>query len=113
MLRQLGSLHLKFPDSLRKKNGATRLALLVICALFAILPSGCKKSGENRLTPAQIHQLTRDLAAAASSGAPAGTAIKSRQGVSGESPGNTGYLRIVLSWQSSCRVSILPRFAII
>ena len=101
MLRQLGSLHLKFPDSLRKKNGATRLALLVICALFAILPSGCKKSGENRLTPAQIHQLTRDLAAAASSGAPAGTAIKSRQGVSGESPGNTGYLRIVLKNASS------------
>ena len=105
MLRQLGSLRLKFPDSQRKKTSATKLALLGIFALFAILPSGCKKSGENRLTPAQIHQLTRDLAAAASSAVPAGTAIKYRQGVSSEASGNTGYLRIVLKNASSADVN--------
>lgn len=101
MLRQLDSLHLKFPHSQRKTTSATKLALLGICALFAILPSGCKKSGENRITPAQIHQLTRDLAAAASSAVPPGTAIKYRQGVSSEASGNTGYLRIVLKNTSS------------
>jgi len=63
--------------------------------------SGCRKNEENRLTPAQIHQFTRDLAAAASSAAPPGTAIKFRQGASNESSGNTGYLRIVLKNASS------------
>jgi polysaccharide deacetylase 2 family uncharacterized protein YibQ len=99
--RQPGSLHLQSSVSHRKKSGATRLALLGFCALLAILPGGCKKNAENRLTPAQIHQLTRDLAAAASSAAPRGTAIKFRQGVSSESSGNTGYLRIVLKNASS------------
>jgi polysaccharide deacetylase 2 family uncharacterized protein YibQ len=99
--RQPGSLQLQSSVSHRKKSGATRLALLGFCALLAILPGGCKKNAENRLTPAQIHQLTRDLAAAASSAAPPGTAIKFRQGVSSESSGNTGYLRIVLKNASS------------
>jgi hypothetical protein len=99
--RQPGSLHLQSPVSHRKKYGATRVALLGFCASLAILPGGCKKKAENRLTPAQIHQLTRDLAAAASSAVPPGTAIKFRQGVSSESSGNTGYLRIVLKNASS------------
>jgi polysaccharide deacetylase 2 family uncharacterized protein YibQ len=99
--RQPGSLHLRSPVSHRKKYGATRVALLGFCASLAILPGGCKKNAENRLTPAQIHQLTRDLAAAASSAVPPGTAIKFRQGVSSESSGNTGYLRIVLKNASS------------
>jgi len=99
--RQPGSLHLQSPVSHRKKYGATRVALLGFCASLAILPGGCKKNAENRLTPAQIHQLTRDLAAAASSAVPPGTAIKFRQGVSSESSGNTGYLRIVLKNASS------------
>ena len=101
MPRQPGSLHLQSPVSHRKKYGATRVALLGFCASLAILPGGCKKNAENRLTPAQIHQLTRDLAAAASSAVPPGTAIKFRQGVSSESSGNTGYLRIVLKNASS------------
>ena len=101
MPRQPGSLQLQSPVSHRKKYGATRVALLGFCASLAILPGGCKKKAENRLTPAQIHQLTRDLAAAASSAVPPGTAIKFRQGVSSESSGNTGYLRIVLKNASS------------
>jgi len=43
-------------------------------------PVAAKKNDENRLTPAQVHQITRDLAAAASSAAPAGTPVKLRQG---------------------------------
>jgi polysaccharide deacetylase 2 family uncharacterized protein YibQ len=79
-----------------KKYGAARFLLLGICALFSVLSGGCKKSDENRLTPAQIHQITRDLTVAASSAVPTGTVIKSRQGAPDESSGNTGYLRIVL-----------------
>ncbi len=96
MLQQPESAQPNLHSSLGKEYGATKLALLGICVLLAILPSGCKKSEENRLTAGQIHQITRDLAAAASSAVPPGTAIKFRQGASSESSGNTGYLRIVL-----------------
>jgi polysaccharide deacetylase 2 family uncharacterized protein YibQ len=70
--------------------------LLGACFLLAVLSGGCKKDEENRLTPAQIHQITRDLAAAASSAVPAGTPIKLRQGASSQQPENADYLRIVL-----------------
>jgi len=96
------------PDSVQSnlhsflgKNRAIKFALLGTCVLLSIFSSGCKKSEENRLTAAQIHQITRDLAAAASSATPAGTAVRFRQGVSSESSGNTGYLRIVLKNASS------------
>jgi len=62
---------------------------------------GCKKKQETRLTPAQVHQITRDLAAAASSAVPAGTPIKLRQGASSQQSGSTDYLRIVLKNDSS------------
>ncbi len=64
--------------------------------LLAVFSSGCKKNEANRLTPAQVHHITRELAAAASAAVPAGTPIKLRQGASSQQPGNTDYLRIVL-----------------
>jgi polysaccharide deacetylase 2 family uncharacterized protein YibQ len=76
-------------------------ALLGICFLFAVLSGGCKKSEENRLTPSQVHQITRDLAAAASVVVPPGTPIKLRQGASSQQPGNKDYLRIVLKNDST------------
>jgi uncharacterized protein len=84
-----------------KTNGSVSFALLGICFLLAVLCSGCKKSAEKHLTPAQVHQITLDLAAAASFAAPPGTPIKLRQGASSEQPGNTDYLRIVLKNDSS------------
>ncbi|PYU74493.1 MAG: hypothetical protein DMG49_04585 [Acidobacteria bacterium] len=84
-----------------KIKDSTSFALLEICFLLAVLWCGCKKKDENRLTPAQIHQITRDLAAAASGAVPAGTPIKLRQGASRQQPGNTDYLRIVLKNDSS------------
>ena len=86
---------------LSKKHAITKFGLLGIFSFVAVFSIGCKKNVENRLTPGQIHQLTRDLAAAASSAVPPGTAIKFRQGVSSEASGNTGYLRIVLKNASS------------
>jgi len=99
--RRPDSLQQNIRSSLSKKYTAAKLALLGICALITILAIGCKKNDENRLAPGQIHQLTRDLAAAASSAVPPGTAVKFRQGVSSESSGNTGYVRIVLKNASS------------
>ena len=97
------------PDSVRPNRyffqfsigHATGFRLLGICLFLAALSSGCKKEEENRLTPAQVHQITRDLAAAASSAVPAGTPIKFRQSGSGQQRGSTDYLRIVLKNDSS------------
>jgi len=63
--------------------------------------SGCKKKEERRLSPSQIHQITRGLAAAASSTLPAGSAIKLTQGASNQQPGLTDTLHIVLKNDSS------------
>jgi polysaccharide deacetylase 2 family uncharacterized protein YibQ len=70
--------------------------VLGICFLLLLLCSGCKKNEGNRLTPAQVRQITRDLAAAASSALPAGTPIRFRQAASSQQPGDADYLRIVL-----------------
>ncbi len=77
-------------------NCSTSFARLGTCFLLAVLSSGCKKNEANLLTPAQVHQITRDLAAAAAASVPAGTPIRLRQGASSQQPGNTDYLRIVL-----------------
>jgi uncharacterized protein len=82
-------------------NCPTSFTRLGICFLLAVLSNGCKKNEVNRLTPAQVHQITRELASAASAAVPAGTPIKLRQGPSSQQPGNTDYLRIVLKNDSS------------
>jgi len=83
------------------KKGAAVFAPLAICFLLATLASGCKKKEEHRLSPSQIHQITRELAAAASSAAPPGTPIKLRQRSSNQHPGSVDSLRIVLKGNSS------------
>jgi polysaccharide deacetylase 2 family uncharacterized protein YibQ len=81
-----------------KNNVVATFEALATCffLLVLVLAGGCKKNEESRLTPAQIHQITRNLAAAASSAVPAGTPIKLRQSASRQQPGATDYLRIVL-----------------
>jgi polysaccharide deacetylase 2 family uncharacterized protein YibQ len=88
-----------------KINGSTSFALLGTCFLLTVLSNGCKKKEENRLTPSQVHQITRDLAAAASSAVPAGTPIKLRQGASSQQLGSVDYLRIVLKNDFSADVN--------
>ena len=96
MLRRPGSVQSSPLCSRIKKNSLTRFAFLGPCFLFAVFLSGCEKKEEHRLTPAQVHQITRALAAAASSAVPADTPITLRLGASSQQPGNTDYLRIVL-----------------
>jgi polysaccharide deacetylase 2 family uncharacterized protein YibQ len=84
-----------------RNNSSANLALLGICFFLAVLSGGCKKSEQNRLTPAQVHQITRDLAAAAYSAVPSGSPIKLRQGTSSGPSGGIDYLRIGLKSGSS------------
>ncbi len=84
---------------------SARLALLAICGCVVVFTGACKKEEEKRFTPAQIHQITRDLAAAASSAVPAGTPIKVRQGASAQQPGNPDTLRIVLKKEASVQAT--------
>ena len=88
-----------------RTNSSAGFALLGIWLSLAALSSGCKKDEENRLTPAQVHQITRDLAAAASSAVPAGTPIKLRQSASAQQRESTDYLRIVLKNDSPADVN--------
>ena len=101
MARRLGSVQPGLHCFPVKIGGSTSFALLGVCFFLALLSNACKKKEENGLTPAQIHQITRDLAAAASSAVPVGTPIKLRQGASNQQPGTTDYLRIVLKNDSS------------
>ncbi len=92
-----------------KRSGSRSRVLLGVCFVLALLSSGCKKSEENLLTPAQVHQITRDLAAAASTVVPSGTPIKLRQGTSGGPSGGIDYLHIGLKSGSSAEAN---RFAV-
>jgi len=87
-------------------NGSANFVLLGICFSLAVLSGGCKKTEENRLTPAQVHQITRDLAAAASTVVPSGTPIKLRQGTSGGPSGGIDYLHIGLKSGSSAEANL-------
>ena len=100
MLRQPDAVQPELFSFRIKINGSASFALLAICVLLAVLPGGCKKTEEHRLTPAQVHQITRDLAAAAAAAVPSGTPIKLRQGASSGPSGGVDYLRIGLKSDS-------------
>lgn len=88
---------------IHKKNVAAPFEALAACLFLGILvlASGCRKNEESRITPSQIHQIARDLAAAASTAVPPGTPVKLRQSASRQQPGATDYLRVVLKNDSS------------
>jgi uncharacterized protein len=69
--------------------------LLFLLALFWAA-AGCKKAQPERLTPARIHAITRELANAAHSAAPAGTQIHISLLASEKNPGTADSLEILL-----------------
>jgi len=79
-----------------KIRGTARLALVGISLLLAIFSVSCKKKEANRLAPAQIHQITRDLAAAARTAAPRGAEVHSGLQASDYDRQSTDYLDITL-----------------
>lgn len=55
-------------------------ALAILCCAFMLLSlAGCKRTGIARLTPAQIHQITQELAKAAADKVPQGSVVKARR----------------------------------
>jgi polysaccharide deacetylase 2 family uncharacterized protein YibQ len=64
---------------------------------LSFLANGCKKSQPERLTPSKIHAITRELANAAHSVAPAGTEIRIGLQTSEENPGAPDSLDITLA----------------
>lgn len=75
-----------------------RFSVVLLLGLFSsLLASGCKKSQPERLTPAKIHAITRELANAAHSAAPAGTQIHVGLLASEKSPGTPDSLEITLA----------------
>lgn len=68
----------------REFAGVAALAAALVCLCI----SGCKKPRTSRLTPAQVHQITQELAKAASGAAPSGSVIKTRR-PKGQSGGAT------------------------
>lgn len=76
--------------------------LVFLSALFlAFLAAACKKSQAERLTPAKIHAITRELANDAYSAAPAGTQIRIGLQSSGKNPEAPDRLDITLAKAAS------------
>ena len=64
------------------RNGPPRIVVAgaVVCVLVLLLLSGgCKRSKPGRLSPAQVHQITEELAKTAADAAPKDSVVKSRR----------------------------------
>ena len=76
--------------------------IVLLLGLFSsILAMGCKKSQQERLTPAKIHAITRELANAAHSAAPSGTQIRIGLQSSEKDPETPDSLEITLAKSAS------------
>jgi polysaccharide deacetylase 2 family uncharacterized protein YibQ len=80
----------------RQRGRYQRFVLLGLFLSLAALLAGCKKKEEQRLSAAQIHQITRDLASAAGSAAPVGSEIRSGFETSDRDPEASDHLDITL-----------------
>jgi uncharacterized protein len=72
------------------------LVVFLLAILSSFLAIGCKKSQTERLTPARIHTVTRELANAAQSAAPPGTQIRIDLQASDKTPEAADHLEITL-----------------
>lgn len=61
-----------------------RAALFVFSFALCFCASGCKRERTGKLSAAQVHQVTQELAKAASDAAPSGTLIKTRRARNGQ-----------------------------
>jgi polysaccharide deacetylase 2 family uncharacterized protein YibQ len=71
------------------------LRLLVFSLALAVFVGGCKKEDKG-LRPAEIHAITREFAAAASSAAPPGSDVRNELRASGQDPESTDHLDITI-----------------
>jgi len=78
------------------KTSCSNPALILVLLALVLAAAGCKKTEPLRPTPSRIHAVTRELAAAARSAAPAGSDIRIRLQVSDGNAETTDHLDITL-----------------
>ncbi len=82
--------------------------LLVLCVVLCFCAIGCKRQRAGKLTLAQVHQVTQELAKAASDAAPNGTLIKTRRARS-ELAGGADELYIGLHGNAAAKNKLLQK----
>jgi len=97
---------LKLKFNLFHSRVALRHGLCVVLCFCAI---GCKRQRAGTLSFAQVHQVTQELAKAASDAAPNGTLIKVRRARNGASGGGGDELYIGLHGNATTRDKLLQR----
>jgi polysaccharide deacetylase 2 family uncharacterized protein YibQ len=86
-----------FSSKFKMKFAAAGGALLCCLSIVVcFLVPGCKRERLAKLTPVEVHQITRELAKAASDVTPKDTVVKSRRSRSGSAGGGTDELYIGL-----------------
>ena len=78
------------------KTAFSRLTQVLVLFALVLAAAGCKKKEPVRLTPTRIHAITRELASAARSAAPAGSEIRVAFQVSDGKTAATDHLDITL-----------------
>jgi uncharacterized protein len=80
-----------------------------LCVVFCFCAIGCKRQRVGKLTLAQVHQVTQELAKAASDAAPNGTLIKTRRARDGIAGGGADELYIGLHGNAAARNKLLQK----
>jgi polysaccharide deacetylase 2 family uncharacterized protein YibQ len=90
-------------------TGIREALFLVLCVVLCFCAIGCKRQRAGKLTLAQVHQVTQELAKAASDAAPNGTLIKTRRARSGIAGGGADELYIGLHGNAAAKNNLLQR----
>jgi polysaccharide deacetylase 2 family uncharacterized protein YibQ len=85
---------LEDPRFIQLKRSARIIPAIAILLSFAFFLSGCRSKAPHRLTPEQIHSITRELSAAATAATPRGSGIRTELGVADGSREGADHLDI-------------------
>jgi uncharacterized protein len=99
-------LFLKIKFNFAKARGALSFSL---CAILCFCAIGCRRQRAGKLTLAQVHQVTQELAKTASDAAPNGTLIKIRRARNGAAGGGADELYIGLHGNASARNKLVQK----
>jgi len=89
--------------------GMREALFFALCVVLCFCATGCKRQRAGRLTLAQVHQVTQELAKAASDAAPNGTLIKTRRARSGIAGGGADELYIGLHGNAAAKNKLLQK----
>jgi polysaccharide deacetylase 2 family uncharacterized protein YibQ len=90
-------------------RGAREALIAAVCLVAIFCTLGCQRERNGRLTPGQIHQVTQELAKAASAAAPKGTLIKIRRARDGSAGGGRDELFIGLQGSAAAMDKLLQQ----